>query len=140
MRQSSDARPVVAPSNRSQRHFFSQSALLGARAASSANRRFSYAEDGSVDGVYAQDAFGDIINYKATALILATGGFANDDKRLIRQGFVLEELERIGTPGHYGDAINMAITAGCSEYTGVCYLKYNRISHDFEVETFGPFW
>ncbi len=101
---------------------------------------FSYAEDGSVDGVYAQDAFGDIVNYKATAVILATGGFANDDKRLIRQGFVLEELERIGTPGHYGDAINMAIAAGCSEYTGVCYLKYNRISHDFEVETFGPFW
>ncbi len=101
---------------------------------------FSYAEDGSVDGVYALDAFGDLVNFKASSVVLATGGFANDDARLVRNGFVLDNLERIGTPGHYGDGINMAIAAGCSEFTGVCYLKYNRISHDYAIETFGPFW
>lgn len=101
---------------------------------------FSYDEDGKVDGVYAQDAFGDIVNYKARAVILATGGFANDPKRCVRYGFDLDELELVGTPGHYGDGINMAIAAGASEYTGVCCLKYNRIGHDFSVETFGPLW
>lgn len=101
---------------------------------------FSYDADGKVDGVYAQDAFGDIVNYKARAIILATGGFANDPKRCVRYGFDLDELELVGAPGHYGDGINMAIAAGAAEYTGVCCLKYNRIGHDFNVETFGPLW
>lgn len=101
---------------------------------------FSYNEGGKVDGVYAQDAFGDIVNYKARAVILATGGFANDPRRCVRYGFDLDELELVGTPGHYGDGINMAIAGGAAEYTGVCCLKYNRIGHDFSVETFGPFW
>ena len=101
---------------------------------------FSYSEDGKVDGVYAQDAFGDIVNYKARTVILATGGFANDPKRCVRYGFNLDELELVGTPGHYGDGINMAIAGGAAEYTGVCCLKYNRIGHDFSVETFGPLW
>lgn len=101
---------------------------------------FSYDEDGAIDGVYAQDAFGDIVNYKARAIIIATGGFANDPKRLVRHGFDTDELELVGTPGHYGDGINMTLAAGASEYTGVCYLKYNRIGHDYAVETFGPLW
>lgn len=101
---------------------------------------FSYGQDGKVDGVYAQDAFGDIVNYKSRAVILATGGFANDPKRCVRYGFDLDELELVGTPGHYGDGINMAIAAGAAEYTGVCCLKYNRIGHDYSVETFGPLW
>ena len=101
---------------------------------------FSYASDGSVDGVYALDAFGDLVNFKATAVVLATGGFANDDARLVRNGFVLENLERIGTPGHFGDGINMAIAGGCAEFTGVCYLKYNRISSNYDIAMFGPFW
>lgn len=101
---------------------------------------FSYDADGGVDGVYATDAFGDLVNYKARCVILATGGFANDERRLVRNGFDLESLELVGTPGHYGDGINMAIAAGASEHTGICYLKYNRIGHDYAVETFGPLW
>lgn len=100
---------------------------------------FSYAEDGSVAGVIALDAFGDLVEYAAKAVILATGGFANDDKRLKKLGFDLTTLERIGTPGHYGDGVNMALAAGASEFNGVCYLKYNRISHG-SVEIFGPLW
>lgn len=33
---------------------------------------FSYAGDGSVDGVYALDAFGDLVKYQAKAVIVAT--------------------------------------------------------------------
>ena len=100
---------------------------------------FSYSDGGSVNGVYAQDAFGDLVNYQAKAVIVATGGFADDDKRLKKYGFDMDTLERIGTPGHYGDGVNMALAAGSAEYTGVCYLKYNRISHGM-IEKFGPFW
>lgn len=100
---------------------------------------FSYADDGSVDGVYALDAFGDLVKYQAKAVIVATGGFANDDERLKKYGFDLDTLERIGTPGHYGDGINMVLAAGAREYTGVCYLKYNRIGHS-KIAPFGPFW
>lgn len=100
---------------------------------------FSYAEDGTVSGVIALDAFDDLVKYEADAVILATGGFADDDKRLKKFGFDLDTLERIGTPGHYGDGVNMALAAGAAEFTGVCYLKYNRISHG-AVEIFGPLW
>ena len=95
-------------------------------------------ENGKVNGVYAIDAFGDLVQYQAKFVVLATGGFANDDKRLSKHGFNLETLERIGTPGHFGDGVNMVLAAGAAEFTGVCYLKYNRISH--QVEVFGPLW
>lgn len=99
-----------------------------------------YYEDDKINGVYAMDAFGDLVVFRAPAIIIATGGFANDDERLIKHGFDLNYLERIGTPGHWGDGVNMLLAAGASEFSGVCYLKYNRISHNFEVATFGPFY
>lgn len=99
---------------------------------------FSYDEQGIVDGVYAQDMFGDIVKYAAKQVIIATGGFANDDRRIKRAGFDMGTLDRIGMPGHYGDGVNMAAAAGAKEFPGVCYLKYNCISR--QVDTFGPFW
>lgn len=101
---------------------------------------FSYDEEGKVNGVYALDAFNDIVQYTAKAVIVATGGFADDDGHLKRLGFDLDTLQRIGTPGHYGDGVNMVLAAGAMEYTGICYLKYNRISHNNEIAMFGPFW
>lgn len=99
---------------------------------------FSYDGEGAIDGVYAQDAFGDIVKFAAKQIIIATGGFANDDNRLTKMGFNLETLDRIGMPGHWGDGVNMLAAAGAKEFPGVCYLKYNCISH--MTETFGPFW
>lgn len=99
---------------------------------------FSYDENGAINGVYAIDAFGDLVQYQAKAVIVATGGFADDDRRMTKWGFDLTTLERIGTPGHFGDGINMTIAAGAEEFNGVCYLKYNRISH--QVEKFGAYW
>ncbi len=99
---------------------------------------FSYDDAGAVNGVYAQDAFGDIVKFEAKQVIIATGGFANDDDRLTKMGFDLTTLDRIGMPGHWGDGVNMTVAAGVAEFPGVCYLKYNCISH--MTETFGPFW
>jgi fumarate reductase flavoprotein subunit len=99
---------------------------------------FSYDDAGKVNGVYAVDAFGDLVQYQAKIVVVATGGFGNDDRRVAKHGFDLDTLERIGMPGHYGDGINMVLAAGASEFDGVCYLKYNRAGH--EVESFGPLW
>lgn len=118
-----------------------QQALRDAGADIRLNNRgleFSYDEEGKVNGVYAIDAFGDLVQYKGKAVIVATGGFADDDRRMTKWGFNLETLERIGMPGHWGDGINMTIAAGASEFNGVCYLKYNRIGH--QVEKFGAYW
>ena len=38
---------------------------------------FSYDENGAINGVYAIDAFGDLVQYQAKAVIVATGGFAD---------------------------------------------------------------
>lgn len=100
---------------------------------------FSYGDDGVIDGVIALDAFGDLVKYSAKAYIIATGGFANDDRRLKKLGFDIDTLERIGMPGHFGDGVNMLAAAGAQEYNGICYLKYNRIGHG-RIEIFGPFW
>ena len=81
---------------------------------------FSYDENGAINGVYAIDAFGDLVQYQAKAVIVATGGFADDDRRMTKWGFDLTTLERIGTPGHFGDGINMTIAAGAEEFNGVC--------------------
>lgn len=99
---------------------------------------FSYTPEGAVDGVYAQDMFGDIVKFAAKQIIIATGGFANDDRRIIKNGFDMETLDRIGMPGHWGDGVNMTLAAGAKEFPSVCYLKYNCISR--QVDTFGPFW
>lgn len=125
----------VQPMEKKLRSFENATIELNTRAL-----EFSFDESGQVNGVYALDAFNDIVQYKAKAVIIATGGFANDDQRLKRFGFDLDTLERIGTPGHYGDGVNMILAAGAMEYTGVCYLKYNRISHDSNIAAFGPFW
>ena len=99
---------------------------------------FSYDDSGAINGVYAQDAFGDIVKFEAKQIIIATGGFADDDERIKKNGFDLSTLDRIGMPGHWGDGVNMTIAAGAAEFPGVCYLKYNCISH--MTETFGAFW
>ena len=50
--------------------------------------KFSYDENGAINGVYAIDAFGDLVQYQAKAVIVATGGFADPiDRRMTKWGF-----------------------------------------------------
>ena len=76
--------------------------------------------------MYAIDAFGDLVQYQAKAVIVATGGFADDDRRMTKWGFDLTTLERIGTPGHFGDGINMTIAAGADEFSAVGHREDNH--------------
>lgn len=69
-------------------------------------------EAGNVAGAYATDNYDDVIKINAKAVILGTGGFGEDKDRMGLLGVDLDEFRFIGTPGHYGDGINMAIAAG----------------------------
>lgn len=69
-------------------------------------------ERGNVGGAYATDKYGDTIKINAKAVIIATGGFGEDKDRMGLLGVNLDEIRFIGTPGHYGDGINMAIGIG----------------------------
>ncbi|BAK43937.1 FAD-dependent oxidoreductase [Eggerthella sp. YY7918] len=69
-------------------------------------------ENGNVAGAYATDNYDDVIKINAKAVIIGTGGFGEDKDRMGLLGVNLDEIRFIGTPGHYGDGINMAINAG----------------------------
>ncbi len=91
---------------------------------------------GEVSGVYAIDEFQDVLLIKARAIILACGGFANNDKMMEAYGLNLENVRLIGTPGHYGDGVNMALEAGGIPF-GECAFGMTNIIGETS-EPWGP--
>ena len=73
-------------------------------------------EGGNVAGAYATDTYGDTIKINAKAVIVSTGGFGEDADRMGKLGIDLDDIRIIGTPGHYGDGVNMMIKAGGIEH------------------------
>lgn len=69
-------------------------------------------EQGAVTGVYAVAADGSVLQVNAKAVILATGGFADNKEYLAQLGYKVEETEVFGVAGHNGDGIAMALAAG----------------------------
>ncbi len=67
--------------------------------------------DGAVAGLYAEKLDGSVIAVNAQAVILAGGGFANNDEYVRRLGFNLDHLSR-PYHGYDGDAIRMAKSVG----------------------------
>lgn len=68
-------------------------------------------ENSAVVGVRAQSADGPL-TIGAGTVILATGGFANNDEMIAQMGYDPDETEVFGMPGHNGDGITMALAAG----------------------------
>lgn len=67
---------------------------------------------GAVAGVYAQKLNGDYVQVNAKAVVLATGGFANNDEYLQEGGFSdTANVERF-LYGYDGDGVRMALEAG----------------------------
>lgn len=72
--------------------------------------------DGStVAGVYAENEGGDIIQINAKAVILATGGYAGNADMMKERGRSLDHTVMIGQPGHDGDGLRMAASAGAHD-------------------------
>lgn len=69
-------------------------------------------ESGVTTGVYAQKLNGDYIQVNAKAVVLATGGFANNDEYLQEGGFSDTTNVKRFLYGYDGDGVRMAISVG----------------------------
>jgi fumarate reductase flavoprotein subunit len=74
-------------------------------------------EDGAVVGVVAEDARGEMIEVRAKAIVLATGG-AGDNPEMIKEYTGYEwgkDLFSFRVPGMHGDGLNMAWAVGAAK-------------------------
>lgn len=69
-------------------------------------------EGGRVTGCYATQNDDKVLQINARAVILATGGFADNDEYLGEMGLAPDKIRRGGLPGHDGSGHEMAIAAG----------------------------
>ena len=69
-------------------------------------------DNGAVAGVWAQKLNGDYVLVKAKAVVLATGGFANNDEYLQEGGFSDTTNVKRFLYGYDGDGVRMALEAG----------------------------
>jgi len=69
-------------------------------------------KDGKVKGVEAENEDGETIRVNAKAVIIATGGFANNVEMMKEYTGFGEELNPVGNAHKTGDGINMALSAG----------------------------
>lgn len=70
------------------------------------------AQDGTIAGVFAQKQNGDVVEIDARAVVLATGGFANNDAYLQEGGFSDTSNVVRFLYGFDGDGVRMATEAG----------------------------
>lgn len=84
---------------------------LGGRIRYEAAGKALIMEDGAAAGVYAEISDG-VLQVNAKAVILATGGYANNNEMLEEQGYNPDNVAVFGVPGHEGDGILMALAAG----------------------------
>ncbi|WP_139651260.1 FAD-dependent oxidoreductase [Raoultibacter phocaeensis] len=76
------------------------------------------AEDGSVAGAYAQTKSGDTIQINAKSVIIATGGFADNETYMAACGLEPQSYVIGGVPGHDGLGHQMGIDAGVRDNRG----------------------
>lgn len=70
-------------------------------------------ENGAVAGVYASQSDGSWLQIDCKAVIIATGGYADNDEKLVEVGVDIATLDREGYgPHHQGDGLDMALSAG----------------------------
>ncbi len=69
-------------------------------------------DEGTVIGVYGQKVNGDYVQVNCKAVVLATGGFANNDEYLQEGGFSDTTNVKRFLYGYEGDGLRMALSAG----------------------------
>lgn len=74
-------------------------------------------ENGKVVGITATKSDGKIIQFNCKAIILATGGYAQNKQMMEDRGW--RNTVYMGFPGHNGDGLRMAFAAGAHDETPV---------------------
>ena len=81
----------------------------------SAGKELILGSDGSIVGIYAETSDG-VLQVNCKAVIIATGGYANNDDLIKEKGYDIDLIEPSGTAGHNGDGIDMALKAGAKSW------------------------
>ena len=90
---------------------------------------------GTVSGLYAEDSSGNIIEVKAKAVVLASGGIGANPDLLVQAGMAQNQVNEMMTncsPSVCGDGYNMAMAAG-----GRDFLRNAAIQGFQMVKAFG---
>lgn len=77
-------------------------------------------EDGKVAGIYAMQKDGTCLKITCKAVILASGGYAENLDMLVERGKKADRIEYTGGPGHLGDGLNMAKAVGAKDISKKC--------------------
>lgn len=72
-------------------------------------------DNGSIQGIYATKKDGAILKINAKAVIIATGGYTDNDDYMRKVGLNPDEIIRMGLPGHDGVGHDMAIACGAQD-------------------------
>lgn len=93
---------------------------LGAQAIPNTRGMELIMKDGKVAGLYAVNTETDeVTRFDCKAVILATGGFSDSEEMMAERGFDTKHLFHRGYPGHYGDGVRMAASAGAEDVSRV---------------------
>ncbi|MEC4184008.1 FAD-binding protein [Adlercreutzia sp. R21] len=91
-------------------------------------------EDGAVRGLYAEKADGGILQVNAKAVILTSGGYAQNEDIMLERGWDLTYSHNNGVEGHDGDGLRMANSAGAHDVSRErCFL---REAYSFGIDFF----
>lgn len=92
-------------------------------------------KEGKVTGIYAKKPDGNYIQIDCKAVILASGGYADNQDMMLARGYDLTYAAHQGFPGHDGDGLRMAISAGAEDVSlQRCFL---REPYSYGINFFG---
>jgi len=81
-------------------------------------------DNGRVVGIYAKKEDDTYIQIDCKAVILATGGYANNIEMMEARGYDMTYTINQGNPGHNGDGLRMAVAAGGADVSMQrCFLR-----------------
>lgn len=69
-------------------------------------------EDGKVSGIVCEARDGSEVTIAAKAVVLCSGGYADNDEKMTEMGVDVSTITRKGFPNHMGDGLDMALAAG----------------------------
>lgn len=110
---------------------------LGAAAIANLRGMELIMEGGKVAGLYAVDTNSkNVTKFNCPAVILASGGFADNVEMMTERGFNMEHMLHRGVPGHNGDGTRMALSAGAEDVSKL--RTYLHKLHIFPLHAYSP--
>ncbi|MDR1185152.1 MAG: FAD-binding protein [Coriobacteriales bacterium] len=84
--------------------------------------------DGAVIGLIATNESGRSVLFNARAVIVATGGFADNEEYMSEMGLSSDKVQVAGVPGHDGDGHRISVEVGArSNRSNTCILGGNAV-------------